>query len=146
MPQLTFAVPGAPMGWSRPENVRGTKKRRNKPEMNARQEAIRLFAVNTIQLSKEFKSTDFPLPVDVPIILTVQGFFKTKDKKKLGKIRLATPDMSNLIKLVEDALQCSSQRRWSWGIYRNDAQIEKYGQEVGRWYSDKDLTLIKLEW
>jgi len=24
--------------------------------------------------------------------------------------------------------------------------IEKYGQEVGRWYSDKDLTVIKLEW
>ena len=146
MPHLTFAVPGAPMGWSRPENVRGTKKRRNKPEMNARQEAIRFFVTNTIQLSKEFKTSDFPLPIDTPIVLTVQAFFKIADKRKWGKIRLAAPDMSNLIKLVEDALQCSSQRRWSWGIYRDDCQIEKYGADIGRWYSDEDKTIVKLEW
>ena len=97
MPQLTFAVPGKPMGWKRVKY----RSFMNDLEMNARQEAIRLFVVNTIQLSREFKSTDFPLPVDVPIVLTVQGFFKTKDKKKWGKIRLATPDMSNLQYMLE---------------------------------------------
>lgn len=84
-------------------------------------------------------------PTENPVILSVliyRKIPKSFSKKKrmqidLGLLRPTTkPDVSNVVKGVEDALN---------GVwYKDDSQIIGYGH-VGKWYSDKPRVEIIME-
>lgn len=76
----------------------------------------------------------FP-PPDAPLQLVCHFVYATKTKKKWGKYKVSKPDLSNLVKLVEDAL--------NGVVYHDDSQIASYGNSTKRW-GEKDSVSFAL--
>ena len=127
---VSFAIPGKPWAWRR---ARSNGKFRFKDAGTEAAEA----ALQSIALQH------FPAPLDGALQLTVVATFKTPaswSKKKADAMRgqphTQKPDLSNLKKHIEDALN-----RICWG---DDSQIAAYGPSRKVW-GDRDETVVTVE-
>ena len=87
------------------------------------------------------------IPLDVALMLTVQAFLPMpkyiystwrREPAEAGIIRPPVkPDLSNLIKFIEDCMKQS-------GYFRDDSLIVQYGDNIGKWYSVNPRWEIKL--
>lgn len=135
--KYTAVVPGEPVAQGRPRfSVRDNHVRAHDPKKNVNYKVyIRLMAARSGPET----------PVEVPVRLGLRiyrGIPKSWSKKKreradAGAIRPVTkPDISNILKGVEDALN------GLW--YHDDSQIVEYG-EMGKWYSARPRIEITME-
>lgn len=130
-------VPGEPVPQGRPRfSVRNNHVRAHDPRKNVNYKAY-------IQLIAAESKPDAPVVVPVRLGLKIyRSIPKSWSKKRkasadAGQIRPTTkPDISNVLKGVEDALN---------GIwYHDDSQIVEYG-EIGKWYSTCPRIEIEME-
>ena len=135
--KYTAVVPGEPVAQGRPRfSVQKSHVRAHDPKKNVNYKVyIRLMAARSGPET----------PAEVPIRLGLRiyrGIPKSWSKKKreradAGAIRPVTkPDISNILKGVEDALN------GLW--YHDDSQIVEYG-EMGKWYSARPRIEITME-
>ncbi|WP_118999708.1 RusA family crossover junction endodeoxyribonuclease [Cereibacter sphaeroides] len=130
MQTISFTIPGKPFAWRR---ARSHGKIRFKDKATEAHEAT----LQAIALQH------FPVPLEGPVKLTVRAVFKIPvswSKKKaaalFGRPHTQKPDLSNLIKHVEDGLN-----RIAWV---DDGQIAKYGESEKVW-GDKDEMIVWVE-
>jgi Holliday junction resolvase RusA-like endonuclease len=98
-------------------------------------------------LPKTHGSFKFPIPKNIPVILSMNFFIapnkKEQTKKFIEKIKnddypyFKKPDLDNLIKLIKDCM--------SKIVYNDDNQVYRYNK-VARYYSLNPRTEIELTW
>lgn len=74
-------------------------------------------------------------PISQPVFLDLEFVFKTSDPKRIDKINVNKPDLSNLVKAVEDALVLA-------GVLEDDRLI--YGFECYKRWGISDLVWVRL--
>jgi len=127
---ITVTIPGKPFAWRR---ARSQGKTRFKDSETEAHEA----ALQAIVLQR------MPEPLSGPLRLSVRAVFKVPaswSKKKaeahLWRAHTQKPDLSNIIKHLEDGLN-----RIAWV---DDSQIAEYGPS-GKVWGDRDETIITIE-
>lgn len=100
MPRATFTIPGKPFAWRRPRFNRTTGATFNDGKQEGYYSAV-----------AEIARPHFPAPMEGPVGLTIMATFampKSWSKKKreamFGRPHTQKPDLSNVRKAVEDAL------------------------------------------
>ena len=132
-----LVVPGEAVPQGRPRFGRG--RTYDPPKSRKYKEYVRRLA------REEMPSGARSRPLTCPVRLTCviyRGVPKSWSRRKKAaaiadKIRPTTkPDVSNIIKGVEDALT---------GVwYKDDSQIVEYGK-IGKWYADEPRVYVRLD-
>lgn len=104
-----------PVPWARPRFNRSTGAVFNKSE-NVKYRAQIRSAIPAL-----------PIPIKDPVILTAKFYF-TKPKRQKNLVKSTRPDLSNLIKEIEDALNGI--------VWHDDGIIFSYGTGTGKYYTD----------
>lgn len=128
----SFVIPGKPFAWKRPRFNRASGATFN----DATQEAYFSTVASIAQ-----RHTNGP--IDGPVSLGVAATFampKSWSKKKraamAGQLHTQKPDLSNLVKAIEDA--CNRV------LFSDDAQVAVYDECSKRW-GDIDQTIVTVE-
>jgi len=133
--ELEFTVPGEPVPWQRPDNRKGGG-RMDTPRNKAVKQHIALEATKAMRGKNEL--------LDGPLKLSV-AFFYSWPKSYSHKRRMqpcafakdTKPDLSNLVKLVEDALNGI--------VWIDDGQVCEYGLVSKRFINGEPYTQVKIE-
>lgn len=123
---LTFTIPGIPRGKERPRFGRGgnvyTPARTRAYEAEIWAEALKAGGRQDM------------FPLGRPLWLSVQAYF-TKPKNAAGDYPTGKPDISNIIKAIEDGLAPAM---------GDDAQIVAYFGKTGKFFGDSKRVTITL--
>ena len=127
---VTFTIPGKPFAWRR---ARSNGKIRFKDGQTEAHEA----ALQAIVLRDMPKPFEGPLRISVRAVFKVPASLSKKEKAaRLWRAHTQKPDLSNIIKHIEDGLN-----RIAWV---DDSQIAEYGPCAKIW-GDRDYTVLTIE-
>lgn len=127
----TFTIPGKPFAWKRPRFNRRTGSTYNDATQDAYYSTVGSIAARTVSG-----------PIEGPVRLVIAATFampKSWSKKKraamAGRPHTQKPDLSNIVKAVEDGANRI--------LYRDDSQIAAGGQS--KVWGDIDQTVVTVE-
>lgn len=138
MPDCSFTLRGIPVPQGRPRfarSARGFVMTYDPAKSKAYKQAVALAA------SMEAPENPFETPVrlSLRIFLPIPKSFSKKKHEEAASGTLRPqkkPDISNILKGVEDAMKGI--------VYTDDSQVVEYGI-VGKWYSDEPRIEVKVE-
>lgn len=127
---VTITIPGKPFAWRR---ARSHGKIRFKDKDTEAHEA----ALQSIVLRDVPKAFEGPLRITVRAVFQIPASWSQKKRAAhLGRPHTQKPDLSNIIKHLEDGLN-----RIAWV---DDSQIAEYGPSAKVW-GDRDYTVLTIE-
>lgn len=130
MQALKFTIPGKPFAWRR---ARSNGKFRFKDDQSVAHEA----ALQSIVLKELSQPFDGPLRITVVASFCIpKSWSKAKRAAQLGAPHTQKPDLSNIVKQLEDGLN-----RIAW---EDDSQIAEYGPCRKVW-GVRDFTTLIIE-
>ncbi len=109
---LYFVVPGTPVAKGRPRfSRRGKFVKTYTDEKTMRFEECVAFYTR-----EAMKLVDYPFPIDGPVRLEIEAVFLRPKSRKKGSEMDRKPDLTNVIKGVEDGME-------NGGVYVNDSRV-----------------------
>lgn len=128
----SFVISGKPFAWKRPRFNRASGATFN----DATQEAY-FSTVASIAQRHTNGPIDGPVSLGIAVTFAMPKSWSNKKRAAMaGQLHTQKPDLSNLVKAIEDA--CNRV------LFRDDAQVAVYAECSKRW-GDTDETIVTVE-